>query len=72
MDHDGMRDYLSGEFGIVLLATLAAHSQRADEEVLRLSGAKQYDPMEVRFRAGVATGMGLMMDVIRQLKKGSE
>jgi len=69
MDHDGMRDYLNSPFGVALLEYLQAHRQRADQEVLRKATASEYDPLTVRFRAGVATGMGLMMDAIRELRK---
>ena len=69
MDHDGMREYLNAPLGIGLLHHIDVHRQRADQEVLRLSRAKQYDPTEVRYRAGVAAGISIVMDVIRQLRK---
>lgn len=72
MDHEGLRDYLSSPFADVLRSELERHQGRAEEEVLRQASAKQYDPMEVRFRAGVMTGMSLIMDAISQLRKAPD
>jgi hypothetical protein len=72
MDHDGLREYLNSPFGNILLAALGRHRQRAEEEVLRLTQAKQYDPTEIRYRAGIVTGMGLMLNAIDELRKDAQ
>jgi len=66
---DDMREYLSHPLAHVLLTELDRHRERADQEVLRKAQAKEYDPMEVRFRAGIATGMGLILNAIDELRK---
>ena len=72
MDHDGMREYLNSPYGDLLRTELDRHIRRAQDEVLRLASAKQYDSEEVRYRAGVVTGMSLMKDVMEQLRKAPD
>lgn len=67
MDHDGMREYINSSFGRALLDHLEIHCQQSKNEVVRLAQAKDYDPMDVRFRAGVSAGAEIILNAIRQL-----
>jgi len=72
MDYDGVRDFLNSPSGRALMDFLEIHCHKGKEEVVRRAIAKDYDPMEVRFRAGVSVGQEIILNAVRQLRKAPD